>query len=487
MRKILAFAFLMHWGCQAPQEARRERSLTLAPCQLSAPGRTTRVTAECGTFTVYENRQEGTGRTIDLRVAVVPAIRRDPEPDPLFFLTGGPGQAATESYVAVQSAFSRVHRERDIVLVDQRGTGSSNPLRCPKPDDVAELWLLEDEAMQTWVAQCLEELDADPRFYTTAIAMEDFDDVREALGYERVNLYGISYGTRAAISYTRQFPDRVRAVILDGIAPPTEVLGVDVARDAQRAFDLLIERCAEDDACAKAFPNPEGDLEALMSDLSTSTSVALRHPRTGAEETLELHRSMAAFAIRLLSYGQETSSLVPLLLDAAANGDYRPLAAQFLMTTGQVEETIADAMGFSVICSEDFPFFDAAEIERRNDNTYLGAVQTDSLSKLCPLWPRGDIPTDFREALRTDIAVLLLSGEADPVTPPSNGELVASSLENALHLVAPGQGHMVIHRGCITHLAAEFIEAGRHDTLETACLEDIHPMTFLTSFAGPEP
>jgi len=195
MRKIVASTFLMLWGCQAPENARRESSITLIPCQLSAPGRTARVTAECGTFTVYENRDDGTGRTIDLRVAVVPAIDRDPKPDPLVFLTGGPGQAATESYVSVRSAFRRIHRERDIVLVDQRGTGSSNPLRCPKPDDASELWLLEDEAMETWVAQCLEELDADPRFYTTAIAMEDLDAVREALGYKRVNLYGISYAS----------------------------------------------------------------------------------------------------------------------------------------------------------------------------------------------------------------------------------------------------------------------------------------------------
>ena len=196
---------------------------------------------------------------------------------------------------------------------------------------------------------------------------------------------------------------------------------------------------------------------------------------------------MAAFAIRLLSYGQETSSLVPLLLHAAAEGDYRPLASQFLMTSGRLEETIADAMGFSVICSEDFPFFDDAEIERRNESTYIGTVQIDSLRKLCPLWPRGDIPDDFKDALRTDVPVLLLSGEADPVTPPSNGELVLSTLESALHLIAPGQGHMVVHRGCIPGLAAEFIEAGRNDGLETACVEDIHPMSFFTSFAGPEP
>jgi len=487
MRRFTFVAPLLIFACAPAGHERSENHVELEACQLQTPGLTTRVAAQCGTWPVFENRKAGAGRRIELRVAVVPAVSRNPMPDPLVFLTGGPGQAATETYVSVASAFRTIHQERDIVLVDQRGTGSSNPLRCPKPDDTTELWLLDDETMGSWVSRCLSELDADPRFYTTSIAMEDLDEIRDALGYERVNLYGISYGTRAALAYLRQFPDRVRSVILDGIAPPTEALGLDVARDAQRAFDLLVARCENDVSCRDAFGSLEDDLEALMARVATPVDVTLRHPRTGETETLALKRSMAAFAVRLLTYSQETASLVPLLLRTAAGGDLAPIAAQFLMTSGQVEETISDAMGFSVICSEDFPFLDESEIVAHNDGTYLGAVQTDSLKKLCPLWPRGDIPADFKKPVHSDVPVLLLSGEADPVTPPSNGELVASSLTNALHLVARGQGHMVIHRGCIPRLAAELVEAGTLDALDVACVEDIEPLPFFMSFAGPLP
>lgn len=481
------FLLVLAVGCEAPPADPMKRRIELTPCQLKAPGLPARVPAQCGTLRVPEDRANPDGRFIDLRVAVVPAVGRTPQPDPLVFLTGGPGQAATESFVQLRGAFRRVERERDIVLVDQRGTGGSNPLRCPKPEDTAGFWLLEDDAIEPWVAKCLETLDANPELYTTAIAMEDLDAVREALGYERVNLYGVSYGTRAALEYLRQFPDRVRSVILDGVAPPSKNLGMDVARDAQRALDLLVERCAGDVACHTEFPDLTRDLDNLMAALAAPVPVTLRHPRTGEEETIELQRSMAAFAIRLATYSQETASIVPLLLRSAANGDLRPLAAQFLMTTSNLDDTMADAMGYSVICSEDFPFFDAAAVVALNEGTYLGAVQTDSLSALCPLWPTQSIPADFKEPVTIDVPVLLLSGEADPVTPPSNGELVAASLPTSLHLIAPGQGHMVIHRGCISRLAAEFIDAGSLEALDVSCVDDIEPQAFFTSFAGPPP
>jgi len=487
MRSVWVLVFLA--GCADPRSQRAERQIDLTPCQLKESGLAARVPANCGTFRVPEDRSNPNGRSIDLRVAVVPAISRTPQPDPLVFLTGGPGQAATESFVQHRGAFRRVERERDIVLVDQRGTGSSNPLRCPKPEDTAGFWLLEDDVIEPWVAKCLETLDASPELYTTAIAMEDLDAVRGALGYERVNLYGVSYGTRAALSYLRQFPDRVRTVILDGVAPPSKNLGMDVARDAQRALDLLVERCAKDAACHEEFPDLARDVDSLMAVLASPVPVTLRHPRTGDEETVELQRSMAAFAIRLATYSQESASIVPLLLRSAANGDLRPLAAQFLMTTSNLDDSMADAMGYSVICSEDFPFFDAlaADAEVLGEGTYRGAVQTDSLSTLCPLWPTESIPADFKEPVAVDVPVLLLSGEADPVTPPSNGELVAASLPTSLHLIAPGQGHMVIHRGCISRLAAEFIDTASLDELDGSCVDDIEPQAFFTSFAGPPP
>ncbi len=471
-------------ACQSESDG--ERAIELEPCQLETPGSPYRIPARCGTYAVPEDRELGDGREIALRVAIVPALSRNPEPDPLVFLTGGPGQAATQSFVTVQPAFRRIGQNRDIVLVDQRGTGGSNALRCPAPD-AADLWLLKGDALLQWVEDCLETFEADPRFYTTAIAMEDLDEIRETLGYDVVNLYGVSYGTRAALSYLRQFPDRVRSVILDGVVPPTEVLGIDVARDAQRALDFMIARCDEDPSCASEFPDLAGSLDELVRRLEKPALVSLPHPRRGSTERLELDRSMAAYAIRLLSYSHETAALVPLILRAASQDDLKPLAAQFLLTTSNVGETISDGMALSVICSEDFPYFDDSVIKERNRDTYLGALQTDSLKQVCPAWPQGEIPADFKQSIHSDVPVLLLSGEADPVTPPENGDLVESELRNALHLVAPGQGHVVIHRGCIPALATELVEAGSLRDLDPSCIEDIVPFAFFTSFTGPPP
>ena len=473
-------------GC-AGESPSPTRALALEPCQLGAAGSPSRLAARCGFLRVPEDRAKRDGSSIDLRIAVVPAVSRNPARDPLVFLTGGPGQAATETYPQLAPAFRRVNRERDIVLVDQRGTGGSNALRCPE-DEVKDLALLHEEKIRPWVSRCLEGLAGDPRFYTTSIAMTDLDEVREALGYERVNLYGLSYGTRAALTYLRMFPERVRAVILDGVVPPTEALGLDVAADAQRAIDLVIARCSSDPRCREAFPELSGDLDSLMKRLETPVTVALRHPRTGEMEEIPFSREMAAYAIRLLSYSQETASLVPLLLSSAARSDLAPLAAQFLIVTASVGETMAEGMGISVVCSEDFPFFEEEAITERNRDTYLGALQTDSLKLVCPLWPRGEAPADFKSPVPSSAPVLLLSGEADPVTPPENGELTASQLgPKALHLVARGQGHIVIHRGCIPVLAADFIGSGDFESLDTGCVSEIGPQSFFLNYAGPTP
>jgi pimeloyl-ACP methyl ester carboxylesterase len=488
MRNARTAVLLLLAGCSGDGR-KPEPAIALAPCQLGAGGSPSRFAARCGVLPVPEDRSNPERRTIPLRVAVVPAMSRNPAADPLVFFTGGPGQAATETYPQLAPAFRRINRDRDVVLVDQRGTGGSNALRCPE-EDVKDLSLLDESAIGPWVSRCLEALAGDPRFYTTSIAMRDLDEVRAALGYDQVNLYGLSYGTRAALTYLRMYPERVRSVILDGVAPPTEVLGVDVAADAERAIDLVIARCSLDEECREAFPDLAGDLDSVMKRLETPVALTLRHPRTGETEELSFTREMAAYAVRLLSYSQETASIVPLLLSSAAESDLAPLASQFLIVTSRVGETIAEGMGISVVCSEDFPFFEEEAIAERNRDTYLGSLQTDSLKLVCPLWPRGEVPLDFKSPVRsTGAPVLLLSGEADPVTPPDNGELTASQLgsETALHLVARGQGHIVIHRGCIPTLAAAFVESGSFQGLDTSCVDRISPQPFFISYAGPTP
>ncbi len=192
--------------------------------------------------------------------------------------------------------------------------------------------------------------------------------------------------------------------------------------------------------------------------------------------------------IRLLSYTPETAALLPLLIHQAhVKSDFKLLAAEYLIVAGQLSESIANGMGFSVLCAEDVPFITAEAASLANRNTYIGSSQTDELTRICRIWPRGSIPADFKQTVRSDVPALLLSGEADPVTPPENGEKVSEGLTNSLHIVAPGQGHNIIYRGCLPRLASSFIEAGSIAELDTQCVSAIRPMPFFTNFSGPKP
>jgi pimeloyl-ACP methyl ester carboxylesterase len=483
---ILASGLMV--ACQAnavPTPPPTVPAIALAPCTLTSPGSPMRVGAQCGSLTVYEDRESQQGRTIDLMLAVVPAVSRSPEADPLFFLAGGPGQSALESYPMVHAAFARVNQRRDIVLVDQRGTGSSNPLDCPGGEEFADI----DEEIIPWAISCLSGLQADPRFYTTSIAMHDLDDVRDALGYQQINLYGVSYGSRAALTYMRQYPDRVRTAILDGVVPQDEALGLRVARDAQQALEGILSRCRNLDSCRAAFPDIGHVFDELLKDLEAEpVHVVLPHPSSGEIQELTFTPEMMAAAVRLLTYAPETAALLPLLLNSAyAHHDYSFLAAQYLIISDQITQSISTAMSYSVLCSEDLPFIDPEEAERMNAGTYLGDIQTSALFQICQVWPRGDIPPDFKEPVRSDAPVLLLSGEYDPVTPPYKGEQAAQTLPNSLHLVIPGQGHNVIFRGCVPNLVTALIESGSTAGLNTACVQGIQPLPFFVSFSGPAP
>ncbi|MEE8399085.1 MAG: alpha/beta hydrolase [Desulfobacterales bacterium] len=467
-----------------------EETLKLTSCQLSMPGSPTRLAADCGTLTVYENRKAASGRKIDLHIAVRKAYRRVPDPDPLFLLAGGPGQAATEAYVQMRWIFEKINRARDIVLVDQRGTGKSHPLKCAEPD--GESTLAEEnnpEKIRELVTTCLKNLDADPAFYTTPIAMADLDDIRHALGYEKINIYGISYGTRAALTYLRQFPDRVRAMILDGVVPQDEALGRDIARDAQRALDLIMDRCKADKDCHAAFPDIAGGVDTLIRKLKESPAeLTIDHPMSGKATPFTLDWKTFASTLRLFSYSDTTVVILPLLIHNALEADdLGRLGAQSLFLHQQMKDALAIGMHNSIICTEDVPFLDLQEARKRNEETYLSDFQVEGLMEICKLWPKGELPPDFKEPVSSAIPVLLLSGEADPVTPPENAEQVAETLSNSLHIVVAGQGHGVIGKGCLPEIARSFIATASISTLETSCIEKIGATPFFIDFAGPPP
>jgi pimeloyl-ACP methyl ester carboxylesterase len=466
----------------------RKSSIALQDCQLSTPGLPLRLSAKCGQLPVYENRETSTGKIIDLNIAVIPAVSRNPAPDPLFFLSGGPGQAATETYPLLFTAFSRINQKREIILVDQRGTGKSNPLICPDAPD-AGLETPGAPSMEERLKACLASLSGDTRFYTTLDAAQDLDQVRAALGYDAINLYGVSYGTRLALTYLRQYPTRVRSVILDGVVPQTARLGLDIARDAQNALDLIFQRCSALPYCQAEFPDLNREFDGLLAELRQNPiKVSLSHPVTGELTEITFTANEMADAVRLLSYAPETTALLPLLIHTAyTRQDYGVLASQYLLATNNLVKTIADGLNYSILCAEDVPFFTPQEAEQADAGTYLGDSQTSQLFEICKLWPHANIPTDFKQAVQSDTPVLMLSGSDDPVTPPANAEVAAATLSKSLSLVAPGQGHNVVIRGCIPTIIAQFIDSLDTQGLTDSCVSQIRPLPFFVNFSGPDP
>jgi pimeloyl-ACP methyl ester carboxylesterase len=463
-------------------------ALQLTPCEIEHPLRLTVMPADCGVLFVPEKRREPQGRQIGLHVARVPAINRRKQADPLFVLAGGPGQAAGDFYATVAGAFARIHRDRDIVLLDQRGTGKSNALNCPQEEE--RLYEASDAEVAALTQRCLAALSAraDVAFYTTSVAVQDLEQVRRALGYERINVYGVSYGTRVAQQYLRRFPERVRALILDGVVPVELAIGPKVATDAEAALRGILKRCAGEKACSARFGEPLHDYESVRAALGAhSVPVAIPDPSSGQSRHLDFGREQLASVLRLGGYRADYAALLPLLLHGAARGEYAPLAAQYLLLQRSYEG-IAIGMHNSVVCAEDVPFYQAHAIDRAAlAVTFMGAGQIDALLTLCRIWPHGPVDPDLHAPLHSDVPALLLSGGDDPVTPPADARAAAVGYTHALQIVLPGFGHGQLTAPCMDRLLAQFLALGTTVGLDLSCTGNARPMPFFTSANGPPP
>ena len=460
-------------------------------CELEHPLRLTALAAECAVLSVPENPHAPGGRRIGLSVVRVPAISRRKAPDPLFVLAGGPGQGAGSFYATVAGAFARILRERDIVLVDQRGTGASNALDCPdEPEDPQAA--ASPEAIAASTRACLASLAgrADVPWYTTSLAVQDLERVRAALGAARIDLYGASYGTRVAQQYLRRYPQHTRAVILDGVVPVGRTVGASTALEAERALLDILARCAKATPCRAAFGDPAQDYRAVRAALSArALPVALADPATGAARQLQFGTQGLATVLRLSTYASEYAALLPLMLHAAAaRGDYAPLAAQQLLFERAYAGELATGMHNSVVCAEDVPFFDAANIDRaRLATTYLGTLQLEGLMTVCRIWPHGPVDADLHAALVSRVPALLLSGSDDPVTPPAWGAEALRSFPAGVALVLAGLGHGQLTAPCVDRLMAQFLARASAQGLDVGCTRLDRPMPFFTSLNGPPP
>jgi len=477
-------------GCgRAPAAAGK---LPLHECRLEHPLRISSVAARCGILKVAEDPARAGGPTIDLRVAVVPALNRRTKAAPLFVLAGGPGQAATDLYASTASAFARVNRNHDIVLVDQRGTGRSAPLSCNYPDDWQSDWRDVAEEMprlRQATLTCLAKFGDRVRYYTSSVAVGDLDEVRAALGYARIDLYASSYGTRVAELYMRRYPQWTHAVVLDGVTYPEQAIGPDTPSDGERALNLIVARCEGTRDCAAAYPRLRQDLDALRRRFGPEKQpLTLSDPSGGLALQIEFNRGMLNAALRFLSYNATEASLLPTLLHQGAIGNLAPLASQTIMMARQIGGQLASGMQNTVICSEDEPLFAGSNIDRqRIAQTYQGSDQLDALAEICKVWPRGPVDPDLHTPLHSDVPTLLLSGDADPVTPPDDAVRAASGLRHHRNLVLAGQGHGQVATGCVPTLMASFLDNPVPETLDAGCLEQHHPAPFFVGLSGPSP
>jgi pimeloyl-ACP methyl ester carboxylesterase len=416
--------------------------------------------ALCGTLRRPLDPARPGGPQIDLQVAVLPAVARQKRADPVFFFAGGPGQSAIALAGTVDRLLSRIGDRRDIVLIDQRGTGHSAPLQCDSPSADEGLARALDRARLAAAMQaCRAELQklpwGDLRFFSTTIAMMDADAVRAALGVERVDLIGASYGTRAALEYLRLYPQRVRRVVLDGVAPPDMVLPESFNVDGRAALDGVFRGCAHEPACARAHPALEQTWQRLLATMPQTLDVA--DPASGRPLRLTFTRAALEDLVRPALYRPAIGAILPVAIDEAAAGRFAALLALAASSGPTAPIELSEGEHFAVVCSEDVPRLAAQPAP--------GGAGFDAVYRsVCADWPRADVPPAFYTVPPSHAPALLLSGGADPVTPPRHAARVAQALgPRARHVVVPNSGHGVLAVPCIGDAIFRFVNEDQDD------------------------
>jgi pimeloyl-ACP methyl ester carboxylesterase len=468
-----------------------EQRAGLTPCRL--PG--VEHEAWCGSLRrPIDPAGPPAGTHIDIHFALLPALARNRKPDPVFFFAGGPGQSAIDLAGPASRMLARLGNRRDVVLIDQRGTGRSAPLRCAEERSTQPLAQSADPAQQAQrLVACRAQLEKLPhgqggalRHYTTWVAMQDADAVRQTLGAAQVNLVGGSYGTRAALEYLRQFPKAVRRVVIDGVAPPDMVLPAAFSVDNQAALDAVFDSCDTQPVCRSRYPNLRGDWKALLAGLPRSAEVL--HPMTGVAERINIQRDMVLAAVRVPLYVPALAAGLPLAISEAAKGRFEALLG-LSASLQSSNNKLFEGMHFSVVCAEDLPRLAKSSDKPGAD---YGNTFAEQYQKICANWPRGEVPAAFYTMPPAASAVLLLSGGADPVTPPRHGQRAALALgAKSRHVVVPQAGHGVMGLACMRDVVFKFIDAVTDDDalkLDAGCAATMpRPGAFVPVSDAPAP
>ncbi len=476
-----------HYRIASNSESFRFGSLDFSACELKREHSAATTKAWCSPFQVPENRADANGRKLDLKFALI-ASTQAADDDFIVYLAGGPGQSAIDTWPQMADPLGAARKHRHVLLLDQRGTGASNPLKCKGAkgaDDDSLPFDLERTAAST--QRCLDDVAkiADPRFYTTTDAVEDLEALRQALGGPKFDLVGVSYGTRVAQQYLKRHPEGVRSIVLDSVAPNELVLGGEFAKNLDGALKAQFAYCAKTPACANAFPDPYADLIRLRNALGEKPrEIRYADPVTFKDKTETLNAESMVSLVRMFAYSPETAALIPNTIKQSLAGNDAPLLGQIGILSQGIEALVGSGMQLSVICAEDA---DRLGPNTADADTLLGERLVEVIKRQCQIWPHGSRPADFNEPAKGDTPILVLEGELDPVTPPRYGEQVIKSLSNAKLIVAKGQGHNVIGRGCLPKLVSTFMDTLDPKTLDAACVDELGTLPHFIDFNGAAP
>jgi len=416
---------------------------------------------------------------LKIHVTVAPAFREGARSDPLFVLAGGPGQAGSEVILLLSSALKRVRATRDIVFIDQRGTGLSGKLDC---EDKPEHETMSDAELEAEVKHCIGASRTPFAAYTTANAARDIEEVRRALGYGKVNVWGGSYGTRLGQAYARAYPASVRAMILDGVAAPDQVIPAG-GRDGQAALEKLFAQCARDAGCNKAYPNLRAEFDSLAARAEGGLKLSIADPRTAQPVTFTMTGQRFTGTVHSILYSPADARRLPFLIHSAYQGRWEPFIARHNVG-GDFggEGGTAYLLHLAVVCAEDVPRMTPALM--KEDAALLTRALAERMPAMCETMNVPAVP--YATPARIEAPVLLLSGALDPVTPPRRAESAARYMTHARHLVVENAGHGVSQLGCAPRLLREFLDAPGA-TLDAKCLTEIPAPTFQLGSAGPQP
>ncbi len=477
-RFALFVALIALFAAPMPHTHAQTSTLTLTDCELpiGAQG-TQKQAAKCGVLSVPEDYSTPDGRQIEIHVAVVPARNSESRRAPIFHFEGGPGASAIEYYgLAWYSAYVDLNEQHDIVLIDQRGTGKSASLQCTEITNAAFDDLARDLSPETELeeskqrlAACLTRLAAtnDPQHYITANLARDTDAVRAALGYEKINLFGSSYGTWLGQFYLRQFGANVNAAVLEGTVGPWDKPFLLANTHAEAAIQRVFDLCAADAACNRAYPDLNAKLAQALARLQTPVRVTGTSSLTGKSYPVVLNAPRLLTALRTMPYQASLIGSLPQAVSQAASGTYT-LPATVLIAAA--EQPISYGMNLSIVCAEDAAFYTEALLESIPQSAMFSGVPTDTYTDVCRVWRSAELEAADVAPISSDVPTLFLSGDFDPITPPAFTEATQARFPNSSVARFPNQGHTILPNNlCAQRLVSAFYtDPSLHDTACTA-------------------